>query len=81
MKLSERLRLQAEAASPEASSAPVTDDAPGATEVVPAATPEAPARPLAALVTERQASDPQEELKLRLRMALYGRLGARLYDA
>jgi pilus assembly protein CpaF len=90
MKLSDRLRLQATADAanenpvPSAMggsdvSAPVSE---ASTPVAPVASePPVVSRPLASLRTERIAADPQAELKARLRMALYGRLGARLYDA
>ncbi|MGD9798354.1 MAG: CpaF family protein [Acidimicrobiia bacterium] len=81
MNLSDRLRLQAAAA--EAAAGGDGVGRPGREDAaeVEAPEPTATAHPLASLVTARQAADPQADLKRRLRTALYGRLGARLYDA
>jgi hypothetical protein len=85
MKLSDRLRLQAAAAAAATGEDPapsMTDEAATAADVpvdMPMAVAEpvaVVARPLAALLADRVVVDPQAELKLRLRMALYGRRAA-----
>jgi pilus assembly protein CpaF len=74
-----RQRVAARAADPGTDPADA-GEAPAGTEEGPFET-SAPSRPLAALMGERHASDPQADLKRRIRLALYDRLGARLYDA